>query len=83
MQEREIRLSTGREGEDWGGGAAASSLPLLLLLLLLLVPLLHLLLLLLIHLLLSSAPGQRLWRQPQEKIRHKLLKVATSDIHMD
>ena len=31
VQEREIRLSTGREGEDWGGGAAASSLPLLLL----------------------------------------------------
>ena len=82
MQEREIRLSTGREGEDWGGGAAASSLPLILLLLLL-VPLLPLLLLLLIHLLLSSAPGQRLWRQPQEKIRHKLLKVATSDIHLD
>ena len=47
VQELEIRLSTGREGEDWGGGGAASSLPLLLLLLLLLVPLLHLLLLLL------------------------------------
>ena len=46
VQELEIRLSTGREGEDWGGGGAASSLPLLLLLLLL-VPLLHLLLLLL------------------------------------
>ena len=44
VQELEIRLSTGREGEDWGGGGAASSLPLLLLLL---VPLLHLLLLLL------------------------------------
>ena len=43
VQELEIRLSTGREGEDWGGGGAASSLPLLLLLL---VPLLHLLLLL-------------------------------------
>ena len=43
VQELEIRLSTGREGEDWGGGDAASSLPLLLLLL---VPLLHLLLLL-------------------------------------
>ena len=34
VQELEIRLSTGREGEDWGGGGAASSLPLLLLLLL-------------------------------------------------
>ena len=33
VQELEIRLSTGREGEDWGGGGAASSLPLLLLLL--------------------------------------------------
>ena len=32
VQELEIRLSTGREGEDWGGGGAASSLPLLLLL---------------------------------------------------
>ena len=82
MQEREIRLSTGREGEDWGGGAAASSLPLLLLLLL--VPLLPLILLLLIHLLLllqcSRAPP---WEAASEKIRPKLLKVATSDIHLD
>ena len=77
VQELEIRLSTGREGEDWGGGGAASSLPLLLLLL---VPLLHLLLLLLIQLLLlllsPGAPGQRLWRQPQEKIKPKLLLHA-------
>ena len=69
VQELEIRLSTGREGEDWGGGGAASSLPLLLLLL---VPLLHLLLLLLS----PGAPGQRLWRQPQEKIKPKLLLHA-------
>ena len=83
MQEREIRLSTGREGEDWGGGAAASSLPILLLPLLLL-PLLPLILLLLIHLLLllqcSRAPP---WEAASEKIRPKLLKVATSDIHLD
>ena len=46
VHEREIRLSTGREGEDWGGGAAASSLPLLLLPPLILLFLIHLLLLL-------------------------------------
>ena len=61
VQELEIRLSTGREGEDLGGGGAASSLPLLLLLL---VPLLQLLLLLLLSLRcsraapLEAAPGK-------------------------